>query len=393
MTQIFDGIEFKGITSKSLSLIGKDLGRRQRAEELTYRYEVLDSSTDYIEHTDNFKPYTRKMEFHIIDPNRKDEIFDWLKGYGILKTIKEIKPTVNLLPYGELINNYNGWISWAGFSTLNIVEGALAVKNNAAQVGQAIGVVSPEFEVDLNKSYSLSFMVGSHYSINQLDYCHLLFSDGQGNQKLNNVLVNDTNTNLEYRSLSFKPIRSGKVKILLATRSLTIDKTEGFRINKVMVNEGTNTLPFEKSTNETNGYFKASVISALEVEDNIGLEKFKVDFLINPPFMFLDSGLTPVTVTSGAKINNPGTYKSEPIIHIVGSGNINLTVNRKTSTITGLVSEIFINAELQHCYNGTADLDGLYKGDYPELTPGENTINWSGGTVTKVEVIPNWRNL
>lgn len=232
MTYIFDGIEFKGKKSKDLMLNPHKLGRRQRAEELTYRYEVLDSSTDFIEHTDNYKPYNRKMEFHIIDKTRKDEIFQWLKGYGILRT--------------------------------------------------------------------------------------------------------------------------------------AIDKM---------------------------GFFKASVISALEVEDNIGLDKFKVDFLINPPFLYLDSGLTPVTVTSGAKINNPGTYKSEPIIHIIGSGNITLTVNGKTSTITGLVSEIFINTELQHCYNDVADLDGLYKGDYPELTPGDNTISWSGGTVTKVEVIPNWRNL
>lgn len=148
-----------------------------------------------------------------------------------------------------------------------------------------------------------------------------------------------------------------------------------------------------KTILETNGYFKASVVSALEVDDKLKIDKFKVTFRINPPFLFLDSGLTPIVLSNNQKINNPGTYKSEPIIHIVGSGNITLNINGKTTTITGLVSEIFINSELQHCYNSSADLDSLYKGEYPELTPGENTISWSGGTVNKVEVIPNWRNL
>lgn len=231
MTYIFDGIEFNGKKSKDYMLNPHKIGRRQRAEELTYRYEVLDSSTDYIEHTDNFKPYNRKMEFHIIDKTRKDEIFQWLKGYGILRT--------------------------------------------------------------------------------------------------------------------------------------AIDKI---------------------------GFFKASVVSALDVEDNIGLDKFKVDFLINPPFMFLDSGLIPITVTSGAKINNPGTHTAEPQIKIVGTGDINLTVNGKVFKITGLVSDIIIDSELQHSYNGTSDLDGKVLGEYPILNLGENTISWSGN-VTKLEITPNWRNL
>ena len=369
MTQIFDGIEFKGITSKSLSIIAKDLGRRQRAEELTYRYEVLDSSTDYIEHTDNFKPYTRKMEFHIIDPNRKDEIFQWLKGYGVLKTIKENKPTKNLLLNSDKELNNPKFIS---------VDVYDALKDH---IGETITV-----SFDMKTSVLRDIRVYPYQDI--------------GTSILDSKLFKNTTANT-YERFSFTtkvkdyglnprhPINKG----IIGWYDQVGEQSISVRNIDIRLGNYVNSKPYEKHTDETNGYFKASVISTLEVEDNIGLDKFKVDFLINPPFMYLDSGLTPVTVTSGSKINNPGTYKAEPIIHIVGSGNINLTVNGKTSIITGLVSEIYINTELQHCYNGTSDLDGLYKGDYHELLPGNNTISWSGGTITKVEVIPNWRNL
>ena len=37
----------------------------------------------------------------------------------------------------------------------------------------------------------------------------------------------------------------------------------------------------------------------------------------------------------------------------------------------------------------------LEEGEWPYLTPagGVNLISWSGGTVTKVEIQPNWRYL
>ena len=30
---------------------------------------------------------------------------------------------------------------------------------------------------------------------------------------------------------------------------------------------------------------------------------------------------------------------------------------------------------------------------FPVLSPGGNAISWSGGTVTKVEIVPHWRRL
>lgn len=231
MIRTFDGITFKDRTSKEFSLLAKDLGRRKRAEEVIYKNEVLESDKDFDEHSGKYKPYLRDMAFHILDQEKKDEIYAWLKGYGVLRTV--------------------------------------------------------------------------------------------------------------------------------------IDK---------------------------DGYFKASVVSSLDLEDDKGLEYFPVTFKINPPFLFLDSGLTPVTLTNGQKLINPGTHTAEPQIKIVGTGDINLTVNGKAFKITGLVSDLIIDSELQHSYNATSDLDGKVLGEYPILSLGENTISWSGN-VTKVEITPNWRNL
>ena len=49
---------------------------------------------------------------------------------------------------------------------------------------------------------------------------------------------------------------------------------------------------------------------------------------------------------------------------------------------------------MQLVYTGaTAKSDRAYLDSFPVLSPGEIAIRWSGGTVTKVEIVPHWRRL
>ena len=142
------------------------------------------------------------------------------------------------------------------------------------------------------------------------------------------------------------------------------------------------------------GYFKAHVIGPVSYDELARIrEKVAVDFKINPPFFYLNSGDTPLPfTTSPAVINNPGTHHAEPLIKVTGSGNITLDINGKIIQLTGVVDHIYIDSESEYVYKGTNNEGDKMVGDFPVLNPGVNNMTWTG-TVTSIEIIPRWRDL
>ena len=53
---------------------------------------------------------------------------------------------------------------------------------------------------------------------------------------------------------------------------------------------------------------------------------------------------------------------------------------------------ITLDSQLQEAYSEVTSLNGQISGDFPILRPGNNAVSWSG-SVTKVEINPNWRCL
>ena len=51
-----------------------------------------------------------------------------------------------------------------------------------------------------------------------------------------------------------------------------------------------------------------------------------------------------------------------------------------------------LDTSLMEAYSGVASMNNCMSGDFPLLEPGQNAVSWSG-SVTKVEIVPNWRNL
>lgn len=149
-----------------------------------------------------------------------------------------------------------------------------------------------------------------------------------------------------------------------------------------------------RTAKDIGGYFKAHVISGLEYEKMLQVkDKMTVTFKVNPPFMYLDSGDTPLTYTTKPiALNNPGTKESEPYIKITGNGNITLDINGKFITLTSVSEYIIIDSESEYCYKGLTNVGDKMVGEFPKLKVGANNISWTG-TVTKIEVIPRWREL
>lgn len=87
-------------------------------------------------------------------------------------------------------------------------------------------------------------------------------------------------------------------------------------------------------------------------------------------------------------------YPAKPLWHIVGNGDVTLTVNGNDYKFNGVDDEIYINSNRRLIYK-TLDQDRSSKAvfpnnDFPVLKPGANTISTTG-TITKFEYQPRWR--
>ena len=138
--------------------------------------------------------------------------------------------------------------------------------------------------------------------------------------------------------------------------------------------------------------YKAKMINRIDIEQRLEtLGEFPLIFKAQPFGYALVNGLITLT-TSPQTIVNSATKDSKPIVKVYGTGVINLTINSKLIALTNVVDYVTIDAVLMDCYKDTLLKNADMSGDFPILQVGSNTISWTG-TVTKVEIIPNWRYL
>lgn len=148
-----------------------------------------------------------------------------------------------------------------------------------------------------------------------------------------------------------------------------------------------------RTSKDPSGYFKANVVSGYDVNKfSKRYDDFQVQFKINPPFFYMDSGDEAITLTAPGTIVNMGTHIAEPYIKITGSGNIDLTINSTVYSFTGVDTYIEIDSESKYIYRDTLNQGDKMVGKFPILELGENAISWTG-TVTKIEITPRWREL
>lgn len=142
---------------------------------------------------------------------------------------------------------------------------------------------------------------------------------------------------------------------------------------------------------EPGGYYKARVINTEHhwVSHSCGWTRFVVTFRI-APFFWLDSGLSPVTLTPPATLDNPG-LKSFPLIRVHGSGDINLVINGRATTIKNIEEYIDIDSEYLMAYKGTVNLGENVIGAFPVLDTGINSISAPGAS--SLVITPRWREL
>ena len=118
--------------------------------------------------------------------------------------------------------------------------------------------------------------------------------------------------------------------------------------------------------------------------------KFPIIFNCYPFKYEVENTLIEVT-TSGSTITNPGSIESEPILSVYGIGDITLKINGNAINLIAIKDKLIINSQIEDCYDdATNSLNEKMVGEFPILKIGASIIEWTG-SVSKIEVLPNWR--
>lgn len=110
------------------------------------------------------------------------------------------------------------------------------------------------------------------------------------------------------------------------------------------------------------------------------------------PQRYLKIGETAVAFSSAGKIVNPTLFSAKPLITVYGSGNGSLVIGDTTVSLTGISEYVTLDCDVQDAYKGLANKNSSMTGSFPELSPGENIVSFSGG-ITRVEIVPRWWTL
>ena len=107
------------------------------------------------------------------------------------------------------------------------------------------------------------------------------------------------------------------------------------------------------------------------------------------PERFLKSGETELTVVNNTVIKNPTKFTSKPLIHIVGSGTITVTIGG--NTISASVTDyINIDCETMNAYRlASENKNSDISGSFPVILPDSNTVGVTG-SATLVKVTPRY---
>ena len=143
-------------------------------------------------------------------------------------------------------------------------------------------------------------------------------------------------------------------------------------------------------SNQDNKKHIAQVVNVIDFTQVLKyISKFVIVFNCRPFKYEVESDV--IEMMAEGSVTNPGSIYSEPIIKIFGSADINLTINSEVIKLKEVTNHIILDSVQQNCYNEDTDnLNNKMTGEFPKFEIGENNISWTG-SVSKVEVIPNWR--
>lgn len=165
---------------------------------------------------------------------------------GLKATITAVQEGILNSDYSNIIPNSKGdstkgYVVWGG-SNFSTDGTQIAVKKGTATTSYGIQTDYLVANVEKDTTYTLQLDVGSYYNTSALNYNFLMYEDGQGNQSIPNIPVFSGSATFYTRSITFKPVRSGRVKVLLAVSLNQSPTSTGFRIKNLMMFKGESSI-------------------------------------------------------------------------------------------------------------------------------------------------------
>lgn len=165
-----------------------------------------------------------------------------------------------------------------------------------------------------------------------------------------------------------------------------------FDINEVITYfNSSGTVTF---SNEEDKYYNYQILEQIDYEKLIRFKTAKVRMHVQPFKYSATEGTSTYTISTQDEItvSNSGNYMSKPIVTIIGSGTINLSVNGIQVLVIGLgetSTSITIDTNNMEAYNPNTQvlMNRNVTGDYNNLylNTGSNTISWTG-TITQIAI-------
>lgn len=137
-------------------------------------------------------------------------------------------------------------------------------------------------------------------------------------------------------------------------------------------------------------YYKVQSISVSQPSSihNGGRIDYRIDFLCEPFKYSLENEME--DIESGDTIVNSGTRYSKPIFVVEGSGDVSITVNGNTFTVSSISGQVAIDSQKCLCYTSSTIINDKTTGKFPILNSGNNSFT-SSGDITRIVVQKNER--
>lgn len=137
-------------------------------------------------------------------------------------------------------------------------------------------------------------------------------------------------------------------------------------------------------SNESDKYYKASIISQIDYNKLLRFKTAKVKFHCQPYKYKLNE--TTVNGTNSVSVTNYGNEKSKPIITLKGTANQTVSFYLNGTQIFQYTfdsdGEVVIDSEKQDAYLGTVLKNRNMTGEFPILNVGNNTITCTNAQIT-----------
>lgn len=201
-------------------------------------------------------------------------------------------------------------------------------------------------------------------------------------RRVSNVIIPGRSSSLKFDEGTYDDITI-TLECSIIDKKDIIEKID--KIKEWLVITGESDLIFSF---EQNKKYTAQVVNAIDFKQTLKYtSSFPIIFNCKPFKYSVEEKIITIT-KNNSTIYNEGTFQSEPVIKVHGSGDIKLKINDDEVTVKKVDGYVTVDSVLKDCYKDEVLKNGDMIGEFPVLKIGKNVVGFSEN-VSKVEVRVN----